>query len=36
MAKAVPAESIAKVIVFLCGPDASPISGAAIPAYGRY
>lgn len=36
MAKAVPAESIAKVIVFLCSPEAWPISGAVIPAYGRY
>ena len=36
MAKAVPAESIAKVVVFLCGPDAGPISGAVVPAYGRY
>lgn len=36
MAKAVPAESIAKVIAFLCSPDAWPISGAVIPTYGRY
>lgn len=36
MAKAVPAESIAKVIAFLCSQDAWPISGAVIPAYGRF
>jgi NAD(P)-dependent dehydrogenase (short-subunit alcohol dehydrogenase family) len=36
MAKAVPAESIAKVIAFLCSPEAWPINGAVIPAYGRY
>ncbi|MGH8834690.1 MAG: SDR family NAD(P)-dependent oxidoreductase [Actinomycetes bacterium] len=36
MAKAVPAESIAKVIALLCSPDAWPISGAVIPAYGHY
>jgi NAD(P)-dependent dehydrogenase (short-subunit alcohol dehydrogenase family) len=34
VAKAVAPEAIAKVIAFLCGPDASPISGAAIPVYG--
>lgn len=33
-ARAVAPAAIAKVIVFLCGPDASPISGAAIPVYG--
>ena len=36
MAKAVPTDSIAKVIAFLCSPDAWPISGAVVPAYGRY
>jgi NAD(P)-dependent dehydrogenase (short-subunit alcohol dehydrogenase family) len=35
MAKAVPPEAIARVIAFLCGEDAWPISGAAIPVYGR-
>jgi NAD(P)-dependent dehydrogenase (short-subunit alcohol dehydrogenase family) len=33
-ARAVAPAAIAKVIAFLCGPDASPISGAAIPVYG--
>ena len=32
--RAVAPEAIAKVIAFLCGPDATPISGAAIPVYG--
>lgn len=33
-ARAVAPAAIAKVILFLCGPDAAPISGAAIPVYG--
>ncbi|MGQ0576392.1 MAG: SDR family oxidoreductase [Pseudonocardia sp.] len=33
-ARAVAPAAIAKVIAFLCGPDAGPISGAAIPVYG--
>jgi NAD(P)-dependent dehydrogenase (short-subunit alcohol dehydrogenase family) len=32
--RAVAPTAIAKVIAFLCGPDAAPISGAAIPVYG--
>jgi NAD(P)-dependent dehydrogenase (short-subunit alcohol dehydrogenase family) len=28
-------EAIARVILFLLRPDAEPISGAAIPVYGR-
>ncbi|SHG58805.1 SDR family NAD(P)-dependent oxidoreductase [Streptoalloteichus hindustanus] len=34
VAKAVAPEAIARVVAFLCGPDATPISGAAIPVYG--
>jgi NAD(P)-dependent dehydrogenase (short-subunit alcohol dehydrogenase family) len=33
-ARAVAPAAIAKVVAFLCGPDAEPISGAAIPVYG--
>lgn len=33
-ARAVAPAAIAKVIAFLCGPDSTPISGAAIPVYG--
>jgi len=32
--RAVAPAAIAKVIAFLCGPDATPISGAVIPVYG--
>ena len=35
MAKAVAPEAIARVIAFMCSQDAWPISGAAIPVYGR-
>jgi hypothetical protein len=34
VSKAVPPAAIAKVIAFLCSPDAWPINGAAIPVYG--
>jgi NAD(P)-dependent dehydrogenase (short-subunit alcohol dehydrogenase family) len=33
-ARSVSPAAIAKVIVFLSGPDAAPISGAAVPVYG--
>ena len=33
-ARAVSPAAIAKVIVFLSGPDAAPISGATVPVYG--
>ena len=36
MHRAVSPEAIARVIAFLCGDDAWPITGATIPVYGRY
>jgi len=35
MAKAVKTSEVARVIRWLCTEDADPISGAAIPVYGR-
>jgi NAD(P)-dependent dehydrogenase (short-subunit alcohol dehydrogenase family) len=33
-ARAVAPKAIARVIAFLLGPDAGPVSGARIPVYG--
>ena len=35
LARAVSPAAIARVVAFLCSADAEPISGAAIPVYGR-
>jgi len=36
MKKAVSPEAIARVIGYLCSADAGPVTGAAIPVYGRF
>jgi NAD(P)-dependent dehydrogenase (short-subunit alcohol dehydrogenase family) len=36
MSRAVPPAAIAKVVSFLCGDDAWPVSGAVIPVYGQH